>query len=77
MTRTASVDPRPRERRAEARSAERTFPAAERLTTRPLDLPWLCFESSTERRRLSPMPNGWYDLPDDELEDLIGLSQKL
>jgi hypothetical protein len=77
MARTSAVDPRPRERRAEARSAERAFPIAERLATRPLELPWLCFESNAERRRVTPVPDGWYDLPDDELEDLLGTSQKL
>lgn len=77
VVRTAAVDPRPRERRAEPRSAERAFPVADRLTTRPLELPWLCFESRTERRRLSPAPDGWFDLPEDELEDLLGTAQLL
>jgi hypothetical protein len=31
---------------------------------------WLCFESSTEKRRLTPLPSGWQDLP---LEQLSGL----
>ena len=31
---------------------------------------WLCFESPTEKRRLTPLPSGWQDLT---LEQLISL----
>ena len=31
---------------------------------------WLCFESPTEKRRLTPLPSGWQDLT---LEQLGGL----
>jgi hypothetical protein len=31
---------------------------------------WLCFESSTEKRRLTPLPSGWENFP---LEQLSGL----
>jgi hypothetical protein len=77
MTRSSAVDPRPRERRAEARSAERAFVTKQRPLMRPAEVSWLCFESRDERRRMSPAPDGWHDLPDDELEDLLGLSQKM
>ena len=66
-----------RERRADVRSQRRTAPQAKRLTTRPLELVWLCFESGTERRRVSPVPAGWGELADDELEDLMGTSELL
>ena len=65
----------PRERRAEPRSGSRGTPKAMRLTTRPLELAWLCFESLRERRRVSPVPSAWTELADDELEDLLGASE--
>ena len=68
----ATEDAAPRERRAEARSIQRGVPKTKPLTTRPLQLAWLCFESPVERRRLSPVPAGWRQMPDDELEDLLG-----
>lgn len=77
MTRPNAVDPRPRDRRAEPRSAERAFVTKPRPLTRPADVSCLYFESRDERRQISPAPDGWQDLPDDELEDLLGLSQKM
>jgi hypothetical protein len=77
MARSIAVDPRPRERRAEGRSAERAFVTKGRPVMRPAEVAWLCFESRQERRQMSPAPDGWHDLPDDELEDLLGLSQKM
>jgi hypothetical protein len=70
----ATTDAAPRERRAEARSIQRGVPKAKRLATRPLELAWLCFESPAERRRVSPVPARWRQMPDDELEDLLGNS---
>lgn len=42
-------------------------------TSRPVRLshPWLCFESRGERRRLQPVPDGWYLLSDPELSALM------
>lgn len=34
---------------------------------------WLVFEAETEKRRITPIPQGWDSLPDDEL-DRIRLS---
>jgi hypothetical protein len=31
---------------------------------------WLCFESKTEKRRVTPVPIGWHDWSDDQLNDL-------
>lgn len=31
---------------------------------------WLVFESAREKRRLHPIPQGWFELPDDELAAL-------
>ncbi|HKO15457.1 MAG TPA: hypothetical protein VJU87_04410 [Gemmatimonadaceae bacterium] len=31
---------------------------------------WLLFESASERRRLSPYPNDWRELPDAQLAEL-------
>jgi hypothetical protein len=72
-----AVPQEPRERRAQVRSAPRPTRKAARLETRPLDLPWLCFESRSERRRVSPVPAEWRELTDEELEDLMGISQLL
>jgi hypothetical protein len=33
---------------------------------------WLCFESPTEKRRLTPLPTGWQDYPIEQLSVLIG-----
>ena len=33
---------------------------------------WLCFESQTEKRRLTPLPPGWEDLPTEQLSGLLG-----
>ena len=32
---------------------------------------WLAFESRAERRRLAPIPNGWEEMPDARLEELL------
>lgn len=32
---------------------------------------WLCFESSTEKRRLTPLPSGWQDLTIEQLGGLL------
>jgi hypothetical protein len=36
---------------------------------------WLVFESATEKRRLSPIPNDWQSLPADELEQLCSRAE--
>ena len=36
---------------------------------------WLCFECPDSRRRLATFPPGWEDLPDEELEALLGRAQ--
>jgi hypothetical protein len=36
---------------------------------------WLCFECGEERRRLARYPTQWMDLPDTELEQLLGSAQ--
>lgn len=37
----------------------------------PLRNGWLCFESATEKRRLTPVPHGWHVLPDADLSTLL------
>ena len=32
---------------------------------------WLCFESATEKRRLTPLPPGWESLPVEKLTGLL------
>jgi hypothetical protein len=43
----------------------------------PLNLPaaWLCFESATQRRRLSPVPEDWREAPPEELRRLLRLAK--
>jgi hypothetical protein len=36
---------------------------------------WLAFESAAEKRRLSPIPEGWQSLPDDALRALCGRAE--
>lgn len=33
---------------------------------------WLCFECTTEKRRLTPLPAGWREYPIEQLSGLIG-----
>jgi len=37
----------------------------------PLRNGWLCFESASEKRRLTPVPSGWHGLPDADLSTLL------
>jgi hypothetical protein len=32
---------------------------------------WLCFESPTEKRRLTPLPSGWQSLTIEQLASLL------
>ena len=41
------------------------------LMTPGLESGWLCFERGEEKRRLTPIPRGWDDAPDAELELLF------
>jgi hypothetical protein len=36
----------------------------------PFQQGWLCFDAGPEKRRLSPIPENWQDLADEELERL-------
>ena len=60
---------RKRERRQSLRKLARTAGLGALFTTRPHA--WLRFESKSEQRRLSSVPNRWRDLDDAELEDLM------
>lgn len=74
VTKDAPTFTESRERRAEARSGNQRSAESTRLATRAVDLPWLSFESPTARRRMSTVPAGWDDFPEDELEDLLAQS---
>jgi hypothetical protein len=41
------------------------------LFTPGLESGWLCFENSALKRRLTPIPQGWDDAPEDQLEELM------
>ena len=62
-----------RERRSEPRSRRR-HAGGTPFATRDLGLPSLLFESSHERRQLTPIPPQWGAMPDDQLEHLLGES---
>jgi hypothetical protein len=64
-----------RERRNMPRSVSRSFTKGMRFATRPHA--WLHFESKSEARRVSSVPNHWENLDDGELEDLMAYSQPL
>ena len=65
-----------RERRLRPRSVSRSASGKGlQFATRPHA--WLYFESKSERRRVSSVPNRWKDLDDDELEDLMVYSRPL
>ena len=64
-----------RERRNTPRSVSRSFTKEMRFATRPHA--WLYFESKSERRRVSSVPNRWQSLDDGELEDLMAYSRPL
>lgn len=46
--------------------------AAKEYVEAALAAGWLCFESTTEKRRLAPIPSGWEALPTDSLTFLCG-----
>ena len=41
------------------------------LLTPGLERGWLCFEAEADKRRLTPVPAGWDEAPDAELEGLL------
>lgn len=47
------------------------LPAGPQLTP-GLERGWLCFENPREKRRLTPIPEGWEECTDAELERLLG-----
>ena len=38
---------------------------------------WLCFESAVEKRRLTPPPLGWENLPAEQLTTLLGTAARV
>lgn len=69
-----SPDPVLRYRGPERRSdADRR--ARQATLLRSLEGGWLTFESEAEKRRLVPIPAGWEQLPDPELERLRVLAR--
>ena len=72
-----AVQPEGADRRDPDRANE-PAPAVERREREAFRVPvagrwrrgWLAFETKFEKRRLTPIPAGWLDVPDDELERL-------
>jgi len=44
---------------------------AERLVHPELQHGWLCFQSGTQKRRLTPIPVNWHELPDSVLREMV------
>jgi len=65
-----------RERRKEPRTQQRIVGKARRAML-GLGVPCLRFESAREHRQLTPIPAGWEQMGEDELEDLLGVSTAL
>jgi hypothetical protein len=71
--RTAAPDP-VIERRGHL---ERRVRARPRGVLRPeFERGWLCFDAGMFRRRLAPVPTGWEDCSDAELEALCGRAER-
>jgi hypothetical protein len=47
------------------------------LFTPGLESGWLCFEAGPEKRRLTPIPSGWQEAPDDALEGLLERARRV
>jgi hypothetical protein len=66
-------DPEPQPHDPERREVERRAVEDRRARLRmnlspSLQGGWLVFEAHTEKRRITPIPDGWEALPDDELD---------
>lgn len=44
-----------------------TYPQIRSIVTAPYAAGWLCFESQEGKRRLTPIPEGWDELPQERL----------
>jgi hypothetical protein len=55
----------------ERRMTERRMAAGTLYSGPERESGWLCFERGNEKRRLTPVPAGWDDAPDHELESLF------
>lgn len=51
--------------------AERMSKRSERSVHPELQRGWLCFQSATEKRRLTPIPTDWHELPDADLRGML------
>lgn len=47
------------------------------LFTPGLEAGWLCFENGQEKRRLTPIPPGWQQVAEPELESLLEQSRRV
>jgi hypothetical protein len=61
--------------REERRRVDRRRDAS--LLTPGLEAGWLCFENRMEKRRLTPIPGGWQEAPEPQLEELLGHARRV
>jgi hypothetical protein len=47
------------------------------LLTPGLESGWLCFEGRAEKRRLTPIPRGWQEAAEPELESLLDSARRV
>jgi hypothetical protein len=66
-----------RERRRFERASQRPRPPGSVLSTRDHGQPWLRFESHGDSRRLQVVPADWRQLSAEELEDLLGATERV
>ena len=48
-----------------------TYPQSRSIVTAAFAGGWLCFESDAGKRRLSPIPEGWEEMPTERLRLLL------
>lgn len=63
---------------ADRRREERRVRQISRPTLRgAYSMGWLCFESDSEKRRLSPIPDDWTTCDDARLEAYVGMGERV
>jgi hypothetical protein len=55
----------------EVRQERRRVQETRVLVPKHLQHGWLAFQCGSERRRLTPIPTDWFDMPDPSLADLL------
>ena len=54
-----------------------TYPQSRSIVTASYAEGWLCFESQGGKRRLTPIPEGWDELPQERLCTLLSTADRV